>query len=125
MAMISRTIAAAFALAAALVVPVTVQAHAFLDHSDPAVGSTVPASVAVIHLWFTQQLEPAFCWVTVTDRSGAAVNDGPAAIDSSDQSELTLKLKPLLAGTYTVKWHVLSVDTHTTEGDFTFIVGRS
>jgi copper resistance protein C len=125
MAMISRTIAAAFALAVALTVPATVQAHAFLDHSDPAVGSTVPASPAVIHLWFTQQLEPAFCWVTVTDRSGAAVNDGTAAIDSSDQSELTLKLKPLPAGTYTVKWHVLSVDTHTTEGDFTFLVGRS
>jgi hypothetical protein len=30
----------------------------------------------------------------------------------------------LPAGTYTVKWHVLSVDTHTTEGDFTFHVGK-
>jgi methionine-rich copper-binding protein CopC len=120
----TRAIAAAFALAAMLITPAPLWAHAFLDHSDPAVGSTVSASPAVLHLWFTQELEPAFSWVTVTDGSGAAVNDGPAAIDPSSQAELTVKLKPLPPGTYTVKWHVLSVDTHTTEGDFTFQVGK-
>ena len=120
----TRAIAAAFALAAMLITPAPLLAHAFLDHSDPAVGSTVSASPAALNLWFTQELEPAFSWVTVTDRSGAAVNDGSAAIDSTDQTELTVKLKQLPAGTYTVKWHVLSVDTHTTEGDFTFQVGK-
>jgi methionine-rich copper-binding protein CopC len=120
----TRAIAAAFALAAILFSPAPLWAHAFLDHSDPAVGSTVSASPAALNLWFTQELEPAFSWVTVTDRSGAAVNDGPAAIDPSDQTELTVKLNALPSGTYTVKWHVLSVDTHTTEGDFTFQVGK-
>jgi len=119
-----RSIAAALALAAILSSPAPILAHAFLDHSDPAVGSTVSASPAALNLWFTQELEPAFSWVTVTDRSGAAVNDGSAAIDPTDQTELTVKLKQLPAGTYTVKWHVLSVDTHTTEGDFTFQVGK-
>jgi methionine-rich copper-binding protein CopC len=52
------------------------------------------------------------------------VNDGAATIDPSNKSELIVKLKPLSAGTYTVKWHALSVDTHTTEGDFTFQVKR-
>jgi methionine-rich copper-binding protein CopC len=120
----TRSIAAALALAAILSSPAPILAHAFLDHSDPAVGSTVSASPAALNLWFTQELEPAFSWVTVTDRSGAAVNDGSAAIDPTDQTELTVKLKQLPAGTYTVKWHVLSVDTHTTEGDFTFQVGK-
>jgi copper resistance protein C len=119
-----RVIVAAFALAELLIAPAAVRAHAFLDHSDPAVGSTVPTSPAVIHLWFTQQVEPAFSSVTVTDQSGASMNDGPAAIDPSNQSELDVKLKHLTAGTYTVKWHVLSVDTHTTEGDFSFHVGK-
>jgi len=40
-------IVAAFVLAELLIVPAAVRAHAFLDHSDPAVGSTVPASPAV------------------------------------------------------------------------------
>jgi methionine-rich copper-binding protein CopC len=122
--MTTRLIAAAFVLAELLIAPAAVRAHAFLDHADPAVGSTVPAPPAVIHLWFTQELEPAFSWVTITDRSGASVNDGAATIDPSNKSELTVKLKPLSAGMYTVKWHVLSVDTHTTEGDFTFQIKR-
>ncbi len=122
--MTARLIAAAFVLAELLFAPAAVRAHAFLDHADPAVGSTVPAPPTVIHLWFTQELEPAFSWVTVTDRSGASLNDGPSAIDPGNKSELNVKLKPLPAGTYTVKWHALSVDTHTTEGDFTFQVKR-
>lgn len=119
-----RVIAAAFALAAFIVAPAAAWAHAFLDHSDPAVGSTVPTAPSVLHLWFTQELEPAFSWATVTDKSGATVNDGSASIDPGNKQELDVKLKPLDAGTYTVKWHALSVDTHTTEGDFTFQVGK-
>ena len=122
--MTTRLIAAAFVLAELLIAPAAVRAHAFLDHADPAVGSTVPAPPTLIHLWFTQELEPAFSWVTVTDRSGASVIDGAATIDPSNKSELTVKLKPLSAGMYTVKWHVLSVDSHTTEGDFTFQIKR-
>ena len=32
-------------------------------------------------------------------------------------------LKALSPGSYKVRWHALSVDTHTTEGSFTFHVG--
>ena len=119
---ISRLSVASFALAALAIAPAAVRAHAFLDHSDPAVGSTVAAPPAVMHLWFTQQLEPAFSWVTVTDKSGATVSDGPATIDPSNRQEFDVKLKLLAPGSYKVKWHALSVDTHTTEGDFAFSV---
>jgi len=118
----ARVLMTALALAGVLIVRDPVGAHAFLDHSDPAVGSTVSSSPAVMHLWFTQQVEPAFSSVTVTDRSGTVVNDGPAQIDPSNRSELDVKLKPLAAGAYKVKWHVLSVDTHTTQGDFSFLI---
>lgn len=121
--MIPRILATTVALAL-LLVPAPARAHAFLDHSDPAVGSTVSTSPDVVHLWFTQQLEPAFSSVTVTDQSGAVVNAAPAAIDPGNRSELDVKLKQLPAGTYKVKWHVLSVDTHTTQGDYDFHVGK-
>lgn len=111
-------------LAGIFIAPAAVRAHAFLDHTDPAVGSTVPTSPSEMHLWFTQELEPAFTWVTVSDKSGASMNDGPATVDPSNKQEMDVKLKPLQAGTYTVKWHALSVDTHTTEGDFTFQVKK-
>jgi methionine-rich copper-binding protein CopC len=119
-----RIIAATFLLAELLIAPVAVRAHAFLDHSDPAVGSTVPISPPTMHLWFTQELEPAFSWVKVTDKSGASVTDGLSAVDPSNKQEMDIKLKPLEAGTYTVQWHALSVDTHTTQGDFTFEVKK-
>lgn len=116
-----RFVAIIFALVMSIA-PVAVRAHAFLDHADPAVGSTVPSAPTVLHIWFTQELEPAFSWIQVTDKTGAAVGDGTSAIDPTNKQEMDIKLKPLPAGTYTVKWHVLSVDTHTTQGDFTFKV---
>ncbi len=121
--MIARNIATACAVAGLLLNALPAQAHAFLDHSDPAVGSTVQTTPAVIHLWFTQQLEAAFSSVTVTDKAGTTVNAEAASVDPGNPSELDVKLKALDPGTYTVKWHVLSVDTHTTEGDYTFHVG--
>lgn len=120
--MTTRVFATTFAVVVLFIAHAPAGAHAFLDHSDPVVGSTVPPSPAVIHLWFTQRLEPAFSSVTVTARSGAIVNDGPAAIDPHNSQELDVKLKTLPTGTYKVKWRVLSVDTHATQGDFTFNV---
>jgi methionine-rich copper-binding protein CopC len=97
-------------------------AHAFLDHARPAVGSTVHGSPAQLKLWFTQQLEPAFSTVQVLDRSGKRVDKADAKVDASDATVLQLSLPPLAPGTYRVTWRVLSVDTHVTEGDFTFDV---
>jgi methionine-rich copper-binding protein CopC len=95
-------------------------AHAFLDHASPAVGSSVPASPPVVTLWFTQDLEPAFSGVTVTDEAGQRVDLGKAQIPQGSPDELQIGLKPLTPGTYLVSWHVVSVDTHPTEGTFTF-----
>jgi copper resistance protein C len=97
-------------------------AHAFLDHASPLVGSTVAAAPHEVSLWFTQNLEPAFSTVEVTDASGARVDQGKAQISVNT---MRIGLKPLGPGSYKVHWHALSVDTHTTEGTFTFHVGGS
>jgi methionine-rich copper-binding protein CopC len=112
------------AAAAALVAAVGARAHAFLDHASPAVGSSVPTAPAVVTIWFTQSLEPAFSNVTVTNEAGQRVDLGNARIPSGSPAELQIGLKPLPPGTYLVSWHVVSVDTHPTEGTFTFEVGR-
>jgi methionine-rich copper-binding protein CopC len=97
-------------------------AHAFLDHADPRVGNTVKSPPRAVALWFTQNLESAFSTIEVLDANGARMNAGNASVDASDRKLLRVPVKVLPAGTYTVKWHVLSVDTHTTEGNFTFHV---
>jgi copper resistance protein C len=97
-------------------------AHAFLDHADPRVGNTVKGQPRAVLLWFTQNLEGAFSTIEVLDANGARMNAGKALVDAGDRKLLRVPLKTLPAGTYTVKWHALSVDTHTTEGNFTFHV---
>ncbi len=99
-------------------------AHAFLDHASPAVGSTVPAAPAAVMRWFSQDLEPAFSKVTVTSQAGQPVDLGNAQVPPGHPDQLQIGLKPLAPGTYTVNWHVISVDTHPTEGTFTFEVGK-
>jgi methionine-rich copper-binding protein CopC len=119
-----RIIRTALVLAGVAVLgPRAAPAHAFLDHANPAVGSSLPAAPANVTMWFTQQLEPAFTSAVVTNQSGERVDTGSARVDAKDPTELSVPLKQLPTGTYTVAWHALSVDTHTTSGHFTFTVG--
>jgi copper resistance protein C len=112
-----------FAISALLTVMAgaTAEAHAFLDHAEPRVGSTVPTAPRELVLSYTQNLEPAFSSVEVSDANGARVDLGKPKIGAST---MRVGLKPLAPGTYRVRWQVLSVDTHTTEGSFTFHVGQ-
>src|ERR1700730_5862409 len=98
----------------------SVWAHAFLDHTSPAVGSFAARTGRVVTLWFSQHLEPAFSSVTVSDEAGQRVDLGKAQIPQGNPEELQIGLKPLTPGTCLVTWHVVSVDTHPTEGTFTF-----
>lgn len=96
-------------------------AHAFLDHAEPRVGNKVTAPPREVTLWFTQKLEPAFSTVTVTNAAGERVDSGKARVSGN---QMSVSLKPAGTGAYHVHWRVLSVDTHTTDGNFTFQVGQ-
>ena len=102
----------------------TAGAHAFLDHANPRVGNAVRTAPREVTLWFTQDLEPAFSTVEVRDASGSRVDSGKASLGPGDRKILHVPVKSLPAGTYNVSWRVLSVDTHTTEGTFSFRVGE-
>jgi hypothetical protein len=118
-----RRLLGSLAIAAiAMVLPAPAWAHAFLDRAVPAVGSTVHAPPTEIRLLFTQRLEPAFCRLRVLDRNGAPVDRGDSRVDASDGTLLRVSVPALAPGSYRVTWRVLSVDSHVTEGDFTFDV---
>lgn len=117
-------LALAWIFAAACIVSTSAMAHAFLDHAQPAVGSTLHDSPPGVRLWFTQQLEPAFSRVRVEDATGKAIDKGDSHVDGADRSALAVNVPPLPPGTYRVRWRVVSVDTHVTEGDFTFTIGK-
>ena len=110
------------AIAIGLTLASVAGAHAFLDHAAPAVGSMVHGPPAQVRVWFTQRLEPAFSTVRVLDRSGKQIDNGDARLDPADATVLLVSLPKLAPGTYRVTWRVLSLDTHVSEGDFTFDV---
>ena len=99
-------------------------AHAFLDHAVPAVGASVSAAPTEVRLFYTQSLEPTFSAATISSADGQPIATGAAAVDPQNPMELVLKLPPLAPGHYKVSWHVVSVDTHRTEGSFGFDVQR-
>jgi methionine-rich copper-binding protein CopC len=110
------------ALLAFLASPGAVLAHAFLDHAVPAVGSRIRTPPSEIRLQFSQPLEPAFSSVRVLDAGGKQVDRMDKRLDPSDASLLKVSVPRLAPGVYRVVWRVLSVDTHVSQGDFTFEV---
>jgi len=96
-------------------------AHAFLDNAMPKVGSVVTAPPKTIRIQFTQPVEAAFSHIRLFTRDGKAVDTGPAATVPSDQTQLVAPITGTLSpGQYEVRWDVLSVDTHRTNGHFPF-----
>jgi copper resistance protein C len=98
------------------------EAHAFLKDAAPAVGSTVQTSPNEVRIRFTENIEPAFSKIQVFNASGNEVDKRDVHLDPSDHALLHVSLLHLRAGTYKVVWRVVSVDTHVTNGDFTFRV---
>ncbi len=99
--------------------------HAFLERAEPRVGSTVKTAPTYVRVWFTERLEPTFSAVEVLNERGERVDTGRAQWDEASPDMLQVSLRSIGAGTYRVKWRVLSVDTHVTEGDFIFRVAHS
>ena len=100
--------------------PAAARAHAFLDHAVPPVGGTVAAAPREVRLYFSEAVETLFSGAELVGADGQAVATAPATVAAGDKTQLVLPLPPLRPGKYRVRWHVVSVDTHRTEGDFTF-----
>lgn len=114
--------AAALTLAALLATPLGAAAHALLAKSDPARRAVLSKPPAQVRLWFNERLEPAFSSLSVHDAAGNPVTTASAQVAPEDPKRLQLALPSLPAGTYTVRYQVLSVDGHTVNSSFTFTI---
>jgi methionine-rich copper-binding protein CopC len=97
-------------------------AHAFLERSNPPVGASVDASPPELSIDFTEGVEPVFSKIEVDAADGATVATGKPHVAPDNNRRLIIDLPKLPPGSYTVIWHVTSVDTHKTEGKFKFTV---
>jgi len=97
-------------------------AHAFLDHADPKVGSTVKVSPMEVKIWFTEGVILPFSDLKVLDASGKEVQKNDKHLDPAHPDVLIVSVPPLKPGKYKVSWRVTAVDTHVTHGSFPFEV---
>ncbi|WP_160107955.1 copper homeostasis periplasmic binding protein CopC [Pseudomonas izuensis] len=117
-----KTLTAA-ALLGSLLAASSVWAHAHLKSQTPAADSTVSAP-AELSLIFSEGVEADFCKVTIT-KDGADVLVKSLITQGGDKKTLIVTpAVPLTKGNYKVEWHVVSVDTHKSEGAYAFTVGQ-
>ena len=95
------------------------RAHAFLERSNPGAGAVVTTPPRTLTLDFSEELEPAFSGVVVSDPKGQAVTGTSTTVAGGRMSVVVPALAP---GAYKVRWHALSIDTHRTQGAFSFTV---
>ena len=101
--------------------PQAAKAHASLQSASPSVGGSVASSPSAIRLEFSEGVEARYSQVSVTGPGGAVTVSRPAngGAKSSLVVRVSQQLKP---GRYHVHWSVVSVDTHKTQGSFSFEV---
>jgi copper resistance protein C len=90
-----------------------------LHHASPESGSTVSEPPHEVTLTFTDTLEAAFSSANITDSNGVRVDEGRSLVNGN---VIRIALKTLSPGSYRVHWRAISVDTHRSEGSFTFNV---
>lgn len=96
------------------------QAHAHIHQAVPAPGSIIRQAPDTIALTFNEAVEPAFSTIEILDAKGAHVEVGKVRSAQDDAKTLRIGAKLPGPGVYWVLWRVLSVDTHRSNGDFTF-----
>lgn len=107
-------------------------AHALLLRAEPAVGGVIAAVPTEIRLVFSEGLDVEHTELKLSDQSGALIPVGPFRLVVRREGERAQPgpvyaidiLKPLGAGSYRVRWRVLSEDGHETEGAFEFRVPK-
>ena len=110
---------------AALALPASAQAHAFLESSTPANGTSLGRAPHVVSLHFTEPVSAGLAHVQLFDgrgrqRAGVRVRGGRTA------SELVVSLPALGTGAYRIAWSTVSQDDlHVTRGALVFGAGAA
>ena len=113
-------VTAALAWLALVLAPVSGWSHAALVKSIPARRATLIKAPERVQLWFNERLEPEFATISVWDASGTQIDARDAVVGPDDPKKLSVGLRPLPPGSYTVRFRVLSVDGHVVKSEFSF-----
>lgn len=113
----------ALVLVAGLISASPALAHAHLKAETPPADAVLAASPSALSLDFSEGLEIGLSGVILKAQDGRVIPTGATVLGPNDDKKVTVPLKGTLnAGKYTVEWHALSKDGHTTHGSYEFTV---
>ncbi|MGH7914007.1 MAG: copper resistance CopC family protein [Candidatus Binataceae bacterium] len=101
-------------------VPIT-WAHSFPQKESPSAGQRLSASPSEVTIQFDAPIEKLFAKLEVLGAGGKLAKIGAPEIASGAMT-LSVKVDTLKPGDYTVKWSVVCIDSHHTEGSYVFTV---
>jgi copper resistance protein C len=104
--------------------PMMASAHSFPEKETPSAGQKVASPPPEVVIDFDAPIEKLFAKLEVTGADGQNLAAGAPQV-SDDGRQLSIKVGALKPGDYTVKWAVVCIDTHHTEGSYTFSVASS
>ena len=126
MAFVFRPVAPVLLLMACLTLaaPRAASPHAIVLESSPTHDAVLPRAPSLVTLRFNSRIEKRFARVTLAlvDRAPVAVAVPPGDAETTPD-RLTIPLQPLGPGVYVLRYRVLAVDGHITEGALRFTVG--
>jgi methionine-rich copper-binding protein CopC len=105
-----------------LLAPISGWGHAYLVKSSPARRAVLSNPPARVALWFNERLEAQFSQLSIWNAEGQQVDGGDVQVGPDDGKRLSVGVPTLPAGSYTVKYRVLSVDGHIVEAEFPFTI---
>jgi methionine-rich copper-binding protein CopC len=108
-------------LAIVLSSPIVASAHSFPEQETPSAGQKVASPPPEVVIKFDAPIEKLFAKLEVTSADGTNEAVGGPQV-SDDGLRLSVKVSGLKPSDYTVKWAVVGIDTHHTEGSYTFSV---
>lgn len=109
-------------LLAGWLAPIPLFAHAIMVKSAPAKDEVVTTAPKQVDVWFNDKVGSEYKALAVIDSKGQRVDNKDAQQETFDQSHLFATVQPLAPGTYTVRYRVVSIDTHIVTGKFQFTV---
>lgn len=111
-----------FIVAIALMTPMPLFAHAIMVRSAPEANATVSETPKQIDVWFNDKVGTEYIALAVIDSKGKRVDNKDAQQETFDQSHLFATVPNLAPDTYTVRYRVVSIDTHIVTGKYQFTI---
>ena len=98
-----------------------VSAHSFPEQESPAAGATLSEPPAQVTIKYDAPIEKLFALLKVINSAGQNEAAGKPEV-SSDGLQLSVPVNKLTPGEYTVQWSVVCIDTHHTQGSYSFTI---